>query len=282
MKRLLAAVCLVGLAACVTHAGPPPRPVEITWHGQSFFVVQSSKGTRVAFDPHIIPAYGRYLGLKADLCLMSHLHTDHIQLEAFENKDEFKTYFETRDEAEKKKLKVRAHLGLKGVGLRADWNPVNDEFKDVSIRSVGVYHDDMEGLKAGKNMVFIIEVDGWRICHLGDLGHQLSKQQLKAIGSVDVLMIPVGGVYTINGAEAKKVVDQIKPKEYILPMHYGTAVFDELLTADEFLEQFEEKEVVRARDVKDNKLVLNKDARRPRPLVVQLHYWPRAKKADDQ
>ena len=79
---------------------------------------------------------------------------------------------------------------------------------------------------AARNGVFIIEVDGWRIVHLGDLGHYLTPAQLKRIGPVDVLMIPVGGIYTLNGKWAKKVVDQIKPKEYIFPMHYGTKVFD--------------------------------------------------------
>src|SRR5207253_3218783 len=104
------------------------------------------------------------------------------------------------------------------------------------IRTVGVYHDEVEGMRYGKNTIFILEVDGWRIVHLGDLGHLLTPAQLKQIGPVDVLMIPVGGVYTLNGSEARKVVEQIKPKEYILPMHYGTAIFDDLLSPAEFLE----------------------------------------------
>src|SRR5438105_11530675 len=94
----------------------------------------------------------------------------------------------------------------------------------------------MEGLQRGKNTVFIIEVDGWKIVHLGDLGHLLTPKQIKAIGPVDVLMIPVGGVYTINGSEAKEVIAQLKPRQYIIPMHYAVKGFDELLPADEFLE----------------------------------------------
>ena len=84
-------------------------------------------------------------------------------------------------------------------------------------------------MQRGKVGVFIIEVDGWKIVHLGDLGHLLTPSQLKRIGPVDVLMIPVGGIYTLNGSEAKKVVEQLKPKEYIFPMHYGTKVFDAVL-----------------------------------------------------
>src|SRR5262249_45830922 len=71
---------------------------------------------------------------------------------------------------------------------------------------------------------------------LGDLGHILGDKDIKAIGPVDVLMIPVGGVYTINGSEAKRVVEQLKPRIAILPMHYGTKSFQDLLPLDEFLE----------------------------------------------
>jgi L-ascorbate metabolism protein UlaG (beta-lactamase superfamily) len=68
------------------------------------------------------------------------------------------------------------------------------------------YHDAAEGLTRGKNTIFIVEMDGWRFCHLGDLGHDLTPAQLKKIGEVDVLMVPVGGIYTLNGSEAKRVV----------------------------------------------------------------------------
>ncbi len=95
--------------------------------------------------------------------------------------------------------------------------------------------NDNEGFMRGKNSVFVVEVDGWKIAHLGDLGHTLTPSQLKRIGQVDVVMIPVGGIYTLNGAEAKKVIGQLKPKEYIFPMHYGTKIFDDILPIDEFL-----------------------------------------------
>src|SRR5262249_22724611 len=126
--------------------------------------------------------------------------------------------------------------GLKGGGRKIDWTPIDEMFRDVRVRTVGAYHDNVEGMERGKNTIFILEVDGLRIVHLGDLGHLLSDREIKKIGPVDVLMIPVGGVYTINGSEAKKVVEHLKPKQYILPMHYGTKVFMDLLPPDEFLE----------------------------------------------
>jgi L-ascorbate metabolism protein UlaG (beta-lactamase superfamily) len=255
-------VLIVALASPLTSGEKPAalQPLQISWHGQSFFTIKTGKGTRIAIDPHAIPEYGRMLGLKADIILISHNHNDHTQVDVIENS---------------KDKDVRIITGLKGGGLKADWNQVDETVKDVRIRSVGVYHDDMEGMKSGKNSIFILEVDGWTIAHLGDLGHLLSPAQLKRIGPVDVLMIPVGGVYTLNGSQAKEVVAQIKPKEYIFPMHCGTKVYDELLPATEFLQDQERAKVTSS---KDNRLSLNRDPQRPRPLIVQLNYWPKGKR----
>lgn len=117
-------------------------------------------------------------------------------------------------------------------------------------------------------------MDGWRICHLGDLGHKLNDAQVKRIGAIDVLMIPVGGIYTLNGSEARHVVEQLNPKEYIFPMHYGNKIFDEILPIDEFLEDQDRMKIAVS---DDNAVTLNKDAQRPRPLIVQLNYWPKKK-----
>ncbi len=258
---LMISLTLIGLPLGVTgEKDKPIGPLAITYHGQSFYTVTTTKGKVVAFDPHYILEYqlNEEAPKKADVICVSHNHNDHTRVQVFENH---------------KKAKI--FTGLKGASLKADWNTVNEEVGDIKVRSVGVYHDDMEGLLRGKNGVFIVEVDGWRICHLGDLGHILTPAQVKRIGPVDVLMIPVGGIYTVNGAEAKKIVDQIKPKEYVFPMHYGTKVFDPVLTAEEFLDAFPKRQVAIS---DDNVVKLNKDDARPRPLVVQLHYWPKEDK----
>jgi L-ascorbate metabolism protein UlaG (beta-lactamase superfamily) len=236
------------------------QPIKVSYHAQSFYIVESSKGFRIAFDPHLIAEYGRPEGLKADVVLISHNHSDHTMVEALAN-------YNDSDKAKR----PRVIRGLKGLGLRADWNIVDETIGDVKIKSVGLYHDDMEGLRSGKVTAFIVEMDGWRICHLGDLGHMLTPKQLKQIGQVDVLMIPVGGIYTINGSEAKKVVAQIKPREYIFPMHYGTRVFDDLLSPAEFLDG---QEKARVAESDDNQITLNREPTRPRPLTVVLNYEP--------
>jgi L-ascorbate metabolism protein UlaG (beta-lactamase superfamily) len=252
---LFVPILLIPAAAQEKPAGMP----TVSWHGQSFFTVKSSKGTVVAFDPHLIPAFGRPMGLKADLVLMSHLHDDHTTVAALDN-------------AQDKSL--RLIYGLSGMGARTTFNNIDETVKGISIRSVPSYHDAAEGMTRGKNTIFLVEIDGWKFCHLGDLGHELNAAQLKKIGDVDVLMIPIGGVYTLNGSEAKRVVAQIKPKEYIFPMHYGTKIFDDLLPADEFLDE-QEKAKVAISD--DNKVTLNRDAQRPRPLIVLLNSAPKKK-----
>lgn len=200
---------------------------KLSWYGQSFFVLESPQGARIAMDPHMIEAFGRQL-VKADVVLISHPHPDHVRLEAIENRAQAKVI-----------EGIKTPMGSVPEGApaaRAQWNPVDEQFKDVKIRSVGTFHDSMQGMRRGKNTAFVLELAGLKIVHLGDLGHLLTDEQLRSIGPVDVLLIPVGGVYTINGEQAKKVVAQIKPTKYVIPMHFGTRLFDDLMPTDEFLD----------------------------------------------
>ena len=247
MTRYLAALAAGMLLA--SAAADPPRLVTIRWFGHSFFQIESSQGTRIALDPHAIDAYGRK-SVAADVVTVSHFHNDHTQLDSILNKE-----------------KAKVLLGLKADERtkRVDWNPIDVKFRDVHIRTVGVYHDSTQGMERGKNAVFILEVDGVTIVHLGDLGHALSPADVKKIGPVDVLMIPVGGVYTLNGSEAKKVVEQLKPRQFILPMHYGTRVYDDVLPADEFLE--EQKNV---KKYPGNKLTTEAGFKPPEPIIAIL------------
>ncbi len=218
MLRYLTA--LVAALALAAGAGAADKKLTIRWHGQSFFEIITSDGTRIVTDPHAIEAYGRQ-SVKADLVLCSHLHSDHTRLDVIEGKPE--VLYGVKED--------------KSTAMRFSWTNFDKKFKNVHVYSVGTYHDDEQGLKRGLNSVLVIEADDFRIVHLGDLGHKLSKEQLKSIGKVDVLMVPVGGIYTLNGSEAKEVVDQLKPRFAVIPMHYGIkGTYEDLLTADEFLE----------------------------------------------
>jgi L-ascorbate metabolism protein UlaG (beta-lactamase superfamily) len=249
MARFAVAVLL--LCTTFSSAADTSRPVTIRWFGQSFFQIESSRGTRIAIDPHMIEAYGRK-PVAADLVLITHLHNDHTQLDAIQNK-----------------VKAKVLVGLRQIEgtRRLDWNPIDETFRDVHVRSVGVYHDNVKGMERGKNTIFVLEVDGVRIVHLGDLGHLLEPADIKKIGPVDVLMIPVGGVYTINGAEAKQVVEQLKPRQYIIPMHYGTLVYEDLLPATEFLD--EQKNV---KKFTGNKLTTEAGLKPAEPIVAVLDW----------
>ena len=190
---------------------------KLTWYGQSCFLLETSAGTRVVMDP--IPGgigYTPPADLKGDVVTVSHEHDDHNNVALVQGKPKI----------------LR--------GLTADkkgWVKIDEKVKDVSIRSVGVYHDEEKGAKRGLNTVFLFEVGGVRIAHLGDLGHQLTDAQLSSIGSVDVVMIPVGGFFTIDAGQATRVLDQLRPRLIVIPMHYKTDVLTikQLATVDAFL-----------------------------------------------
>ena len=111
--------------------------------------------------------------------------------------------------------------GLTGTGASQTWATINQTVTDVRIYNVAAYHDNATGAQRGRNAIFVYEVDSLRIVHLGDLGHTLNASVINTIGRVDVLMIPVGGFYTIDAAAATEVVGQLSPK-IVIPMHYKT------------------------------------------------------------
>ena len=112
----------------------------------------------------------------------------------------------------------------------------------------------------------MVTAPGLTVCHLGDLGHELTDEQAKAIGPVDVLLVPVGGIYTINGEQARAVVAKLNPKRFVVPMHYGVPGYDDLLGPDEFLDGL--ANVRRTPDA--NELVIPADAPAGPPAVVVL------------
>jgi L-ascorbate metabolism protein UlaG (beta-lactamase superfamily) len=267
---------LVGspLLAAPPKAAPANKITKIVWHGQSFFEIISSKGTRIVTDPHEISAYGRIDGVLAHVITSSHMHNDHTQFQVVMNYNPKADKTPAKDEKplskEWRKIKPKVLHGLKlQAGGTQTWNTVDEKFQDVRIRNVKANHDAEGGLKYGKNSIFIFEVDGLNIVHLGDLGHMLTAGQLKEIGKVDVLLIPVGGVYTINGDEAKKVVKQLKPKKYVIPMHCGTRVYDDVLSPAEFLEDQPKENIARSAD---NVLYVRGNFNPPSPIIVVLNW----------
>ncbi|HUL30684.1 MAG TPA: MBL fold metallo-hydrolase, partial [Thermodesulfobacteriota bacterium] len=98
---------------------------------------------------------------------------------------------------------------------------VSKTIKGISIKGISTYHDSSQGSERGANTIFTIQINHIQLCHLGDLGHLLSDKELADVGPVDILLIPVGGFFTIDPKEATGVAEQIKPK-VLIPMHFKT------------------------------------------------------------
>ena len=169
--------------------------MQIFWRGQSCFqmVSSSAKNGQVKI---IIDPYSEEIGLKfpksdADIVLSTHNHYDHNNIKA-----------------------------VSGNPFIID-GPGEYEVKGVFVQGIHSWHDEKQGSERGANTIYTIEVEDLKLCHLGDLGQtELTSEQLEKIGDVDVLMIPVGGFYTIDAKGALKILSQIEPK-IIIPMHYA-------------------------------------------------------------
>ena len=201
--------------------------MKLTWYGHSCFMIESRAG-RVVFDPY---ADGSVPGLTlkpltADLVLCSHGHAD--------------------------------HTGEDKVTLTG-------EQTDYTVETLGCWHDDANGQKRGENLIRIVSGGGARVCHLGDVGHMLSKGQIKAIGHVDALLIPVGGFYTIDAATARELADAIDA-QLVIPMHYRGEGFgyDVIETVQPFLDLTKNVEFV------DGSSIELPDFGAPRTVVLKF------------
>lgn len=136
-----------------------------------------------------------------------------------------------------------------------------------SVTAIDTWHDEVQGQKRGVNKVYLIEVEGKRIVHLGDLGHLLTEQQLTAMGRVDALMIPVGGCFTIDGEQAAALCRALQPR-VILPMHYreGNLGFEQISEIHPFLSGMAEFPVICC---ENNSYLLEEDGE---GVIIKLAY----------
>jgi L-ascorbate metabolism protein UlaG (beta-lactamase superfamily) len=229
----------------------------LTWYGQSFFRLESPKGKTIAFDPHAISEFGRPK-VTAELILCSHRHDDHGQIEVIENHAAARVFHGLKEPVKSKP---------------ADWAKIDEKVGGIRIRTVPLYHDAVNGMQRGKNSAFVVEVEGLTVCHLGDLGHELDEAQAKLIGPVDVLLVPCGGIYTLNGDKARKVVAAIKPRRVVVPMHFGVPGYEDLLPVDEFLDALANVK----KYPKTNALKIPAEGKGEPPIVAVLN-WQKEEK----
>lgn len=170
--------------------------MNITWLGQSCFRIEEKIGSQpvvIITDP-----FDNSIGLKlskqkADMVSVSHNHSDHNNFMAITGAEDKPPVVIDR--------------------------PGEYEVKSVFALGIGSYHDKAQGDELGKSVMFKFDIDGIKVLHLGDLGTSLSDAQLERIEDIDILLIPVGGKYTLNAKEAAEVVREIEPR-IVIPMHY--------------------------------------------------------------
>jgi len=168
--------------------------MNISWYGHSCFQCQFNiNGENVSF---VVDPYNPNIGLKmpslnADFALVTHQHEDHNYVEA---------------------------LKLTGEKTVID-SPGEYEIKNVFVQGLASFHDDNQGKDRGQNVIYKIKGEGITLAHLGDLGCDLNSEQLEALENVDILMIPVGGNYSLDAKKAAHLIKQLDPK-IVIPMHY--------------------------------------------------------------
>lgn len=192
--------------------------MKIEWMGHACFVITSKDGITIVTDPYEPYAFGGQIAykpvkVKADIVTISHEHSDHNHTRTLSGSFDV----------------------VRGAGV----------FKGIKFEAVKVAHDQKDGSQRGKNTIFIFEVDGIKIAHLGDLGHVLTDEQAAKLKGVDVMLIPVGGIFTIDANEADAVIAKVEPK-VVIPMHVRNkgCRFD-IAHVEKFLEgkSFERKNV---------------------------------------
>ncbi|MBP1747686.1 MAG: Zn-dependent hydrolase of the beta-lactamase fold-like protein [Deltaproteobacteria bacterium] len=184
--------------------------MKIKWYGHSAFLITTQNGTRIILDPYQSGAFGGALAYgrimeAADIVLSSHDHDDHNYVADIKGR-------------------------FKLINKPGDYKE-----SDVHIEGIPSFHDQSGGAERGQNIIYIIEADDMRVAHLGDLGHILDTGTVKKMGRVDILLIPVGGFYTINPEEAWRIVQDVRPVVTI-PMHFKTEKCDFPIAAvEEFI-----------------------------------------------
>jgi L-ascorbate metabolism protein UlaG (beta-lactamase superfamily) len=212
--------------------------MELTWLGHSCFRLKGKEATLITDPP--APSTGYSLArLTADIVTISHDHPGHNY--------------------------------VKGVGgePRVVRGPGEYEIEQVLIAGVKTYHDREHGALRGRNTAYLITMDDVHICHLGDLGDRLDEKALETLSHADVLLVPVGGQYTLDAERAAEVIAQIEPR-IIVPMHYQTPTYKYSETPLDPVEKFLQEMGVEAAEPQA-KVVITPSSLPSEPQIVLLN-----------
>ena len=180
--------------------------MKITWLGHSAFLLETG-GIRIVTDPYNEKVGYKLITIPADVVTVSHEHRDHNYTAS---------------------LKGNPRV-IRGSG--------QVQYMGINFQGISSFHDEAKGSKRGENTLFVIETEGLRLCHAGDLGHELRLETVQKIKPVDILLIPVGGTYTVDAGIATKLCETLDPK-IAIPMHFKTPVMINfpIATEEPFLE----------------------------------------------
>jgi L-ascorbate metabolism protein UlaG (beta-lactamase superfamily) len=215
--------------------------MKVKFLGHAAFKVTTDKGTRIIFDPYESGSFGGAIGYgkineEDDIVVTSHDHSDHNH--TIDIKGSF------------------THIHKEGAF----------EVKDVKLIEIPTFHDTSDGKERGKNLISVVSAEGMTLVHMGDIGHDLDAATVKKIGKVDVMLIPIGGFFTVDADGASKIMDAISPK-ITIPMHYKT---DKCAFPIGTVEAFtKDKKNVKVRD-KESEIEIKKDALPATPEIVVL------------
>lgn len=184
--------------------------MKIQWLGHSCFFITTDNSARIMCDPCDAATGYAIAPRECDILTISHHHHDHDN--------------------------ASVALGSPTVIDAAG----EYDLSGIKIKGLGTFHDDVRGAKRGTNTIFAIEADGIRIAHMGDIGTQLNAKEAAELSDTDIMLMPVGGVYTLDALGAAELVRQIKPR-IVIPMHYKTAALSfELGSVGDFISQMKD------------------------------------------
>jgi L-ascorbate metabolism protein UlaG (beta-lactamase superfamily) len=211
--------------------------MKIKWFGHSCFLITSAGGINILTDPFDASVGYKVPVVSADIVTISHAHRDHSDTS-----------------------------NVLGDFMKFD-KPGRYLEKGITIKGISSFHDDCRGAKRGDNIVFNMDIDGISVCHCGDIGQLIDENQKAAIGKVDILLVPVGGFYTVGYLEAYRLGELLKPK-HIIPMHFKTPEIDFPIEDEHrFIEMYEDIVMFTSQEIEITKQNLS-----GYPKVIRLKY----------